>query len=107
MNEPFDGDDLPAFRATEAIREAVPALIALWGFSDSGKTYSALRLARGLVGVSLAAAVELSAPYRRRLPSLAIVVATVVATLAVRVPLLVTMAIGVPLSIAIAVRERP
>lgn len=48
MNEPFD--DLPAFKATEAIREAVPALIALWGFSDSGKTYSALRLARGLVG---------------------------------------------------------
>lgn len=49
-NEPFDGVDEPAFRVVEAVREAVPALIALWGFSDSGKTYSALRLARGLVG---------------------------------------------------------
>lgn len=51
MSEPFDdADDHPAFKAIEAIREAVPALIALWGFSDSGKTYSALRLARGLAG---------------------------------------------------------
>lgn len=51
-NDPFDGPpDAPAFRVIEAKREAVPALIALWGFSDSGKTYSALRLARGLVGV--------------------------------------------------------
>lgn len=50
-NDPFDGmEDAPAFKVTEAVREAVPALIALWGFSDSGKTYSALRLARGLVG---------------------------------------------------------
>lgn len=50
-NEPFDGiDDAPAFKVVEAVREAVPALIALWGFSDSGKTYSALRLARGLAG---------------------------------------------------------
>src|SRR3954470_5435151 len=50
-NDPFDGDDsAPAFQVVEAKREAVPALIALWGFSDSGKTYSALRLARGLVG---------------------------------------------------------
>lgn len=51
-NDPFDGmqDDAPAFKVIEAKREAVPALVALWGFSDSGKTYSALRLARGLVG---------------------------------------------------------
>lgn len=50
-SEPFDGmDDAPAFKVVEAVREAVPALIALWGFSDSGKTYSALRLSRGLVG---------------------------------------------------------
>jgi hypothetical protein len=50
-NDPFDGmDDAPAFKVAEAVREAVPALIGLWGFSDSGKTYSALRLARGLVG---------------------------------------------------------
>ena len=50
-NDPFDGaEEGPAFKAVEAVREAVPALIALWGFSDSGKTYSALRLARGLVG---------------------------------------------------------
>lgn len=48
--DPFDGIDAPAFNIAEAVREAVPALIALWGASDSGKTYSALRLARGLVG---------------------------------------------------------
>lgn len=49
--DPFNvADDAPAFRVVEAQREAVPALIALWGFSDSGKTFSALRLARGLVG---------------------------------------------------------
>lgn len=48
--QPFPDDDLPIFKVTEAVREAVPALIALWGFSDSGKTYSALRLGRGLVG---------------------------------------------------------
>jgi len=50
MNDPFDDTSGPVFEVTEAQREATPALIALWGFSDSGKTYSALRLARGLVG---------------------------------------------------------
>lgn len=51
MSGPFDDiDDVPAFQVAPAVREAVPALIALWGYSDSGKTYSALRLARGLVG---------------------------------------------------------
>lgn len=50
-SDPFQGmDDAPAFKVVEAQREAVPALVALWGFSDSGKTYSALRLARGLAG---------------------------------------------------------
>lgn len=50
-NDPFlNADDAPQFKVIEAQREAVPALIALWGFSDSGKTYSALRLARGLAG---------------------------------------------------------
>lgn len=50
-NDPFaEMDSAPTFQVIEAVREAVPALIALWGFSDSGKTYSALRLARGLVG---------------------------------------------------------
>lgn len=50
-NDPFDGQTAePAFRVVEAVREAVPSLTALWGFSDSGKTYSALRYARGLVG---------------------------------------------------------
>jgi len=51
MDNPFDtADDAPIFNVVEAQREQVPALIALWGFSDSGKTYSALTLARGLVG---------------------------------------------------------
>lgn len=51
-NNPFnDADDAQQFAVEdEAQREAVPALVSLWGFSDSGKTYSALRLARGLVG---------------------------------------------------------
>lgn len=50
-NDPFDGRmDEPAFRVVEAVREAVPSLTAFWGFSDSGKTYSALLYARGLVG---------------------------------------------------------
>lgn len=49
--DPFEtADDAPAFRVIESVREAVPALVALWGFSDSGKSFSALRLARGLVG---------------------------------------------------------
>jgi len=38
------------FIATEAKREAVPPLIALWGSSGCGKTLSALKLARGIVG---------------------------------------------------------
>jgi hypothetical protein len=38
------------FNATVAKREAVPALICLWGHTGCGKTYSALLLARGLVG---------------------------------------------------------
>lgn len=50
--DPFDGveNGAPTFKVSEAIREAVPALVALWGHSDAGKTYSALRLARGLAG---------------------------------------------------------
>ena len=38
------------FEIRPAIRKATPALIALWGESNTGKTYSALHLARGLVG---------------------------------------------------------
>lgn len=50
-DDPFYGaDNGPSFQVVEAVREAVPSLTALWGFSDSGKTYSALRYARGLVG---------------------------------------------------------
>lgn len=50
-DDPFSGPvDEPVFSVIEAVREAVPALIGLWGFSDSGKTYSALSLARGMVG---------------------------------------------------------
>lgn len=50
-NDPFDGhSNEAAFKVVEAVREAVPSLTAFWGFSDSGKTYSALRYARGLVG---------------------------------------------------------
>lgn len=37
-------------RIHKAIRKGTPALISLWGMSGSGKTYSALALARGLVG---------------------------------------------------------
>lgn len=50
MNEPFDQAEGPVFKVVKAELEQTPALIALWGFSDSGKTFSALRLARGLVG---------------------------------------------------------
>lgn len=39
-----------AFEIKPAQRTQQPALISLWGGSSSGKTYSALRLARGLVG---------------------------------------------------------
>jgi hypothetical protein len=38
------------FEIRPAVRKATPALIALWGESGTGKTYSALHLARGLVG---------------------------------------------------------
>lgn len=38
------------FEIKPAVRENVPALISLWGPSDTGKTVSALRIARGLVG---------------------------------------------------------
>lgn len=37
-------------KITKAVRSKQPALISLWGNSSSGKTYSALRLARGMVG---------------------------------------------------------
>jgi len=40
------------FQIIDAKREAVPPLIALWGMSGSGKTLSALYLARGIVGTS-------------------------------------------------------
>ncbi|MBF0400757.1 MAG: AAA family ATPase [Magnetococcales bacterium] len=39
-----------AFEIKPAVRVFQPVLISLWGGSSSGKTYSALRLARGLVG---------------------------------------------------------
>lgn len=38
------------FQIRPAVRKAIPALIGLWGPSNSGKTYSALLMARGLVG---------------------------------------------------------
>lgn len=38
------------FKLKTAKKEAIPALIGLWGASGSGKTYSAIVLARGLVG---------------------------------------------------------
>lgn len=38
------------FTITKAEKKAVPPLIALWGMSGSGKTMSALLLARGIVG---------------------------------------------------------
>lgn len=50
QDDPFGQTSGPSFQVTEAHRESIAALIALWGFSDSGKTFSALRLARGLVG---------------------------------------------------------
>ena len=39
-----------AFEIKPAVRTYQPVLISMWGGSSSGKTYSALRLARGLVG---------------------------------------------------------
>lgn len=38
------------FAITRAVRKGTPALIGLWGPSNSGKTYTALHIARGLVG---------------------------------------------------------
>lgn len=38
------------FQVKPAVREATPALIGLWGPSGGGKTFSALLMARGLVG---------------------------------------------------------
>ena len=38
------------FELVQAKKVAIPALIGLWGSSGSGKTYSAIVLARGLVG---------------------------------------------------------
>ena len=46
----YDDDQGPVFQAAPAVRQAVPALVSLWGYSSSGKTFSALALARGLVG---------------------------------------------------------
>lgn len=37
-------------KITKAIRKAIPAIICLYGKSGGGKTYSALKLAQGLVG---------------------------------------------------------
>ncbi|MBF0098226.1 MAG: AAA family ATPase [Magnetococcales bacterium] len=39
-----------SFQIKPAVRIFQPVLIGMWGGSSSGKTYSALRLARGLVG---------------------------------------------------------
>lgn len=50
MDDSFDQTGGARFDPVPAVRKQVPALVALWGLSDSGKTYSALRLARGLVG---------------------------------------------------------
>ncbi|AEP08925.1 AAA family ATPase [Micavibrio aeruginosavorus] len=41
-----------SFKIQESVREAVPPLISLWSKSGGGKTYSALLLARGMVGPS-------------------------------------------------------
>jgi hypothetical protein len=38
------------FQIQKAVRKGAPALIGLWGPSSSGKTYTALQIARGLVG---------------------------------------------------------
>ncbi len=39
-----------AFKIERAVRKKIPGLFMFWGPSASGKTYSALRFARGLVG---------------------------------------------------------
>lgn len=38
------------FQLKPAVREAIPPLVCMWGFSDGGKTLSMLRFARGYVG---------------------------------------------------------
>lgn len=38
------------FEVKAAVRKAIPPIVVLWGPSGGGKTYSALKLARGLVG---------------------------------------------------------
>lgn len=43
---------MPIITLSPAVRQGAPVLIALYGESGSGKTYSALKLARGLVGPS-------------------------------------------------------
>lgn len=55
MSDPRDdySNDSPApdiFEIKRAERQSVPALITLWGPSSGGKTYTALLMARGLVG---------------------------------------------------------
>ncbi|MBF0626292.1 MAG: hypothetical protein HQL82_16005 [Magnetococcales bacterium] len=47
---PAVGSGVNMFEIKKAERKHQPALIALWGGSSSGKTFSALRVARGLVG---------------------------------------------------------
>lgn len=42
--------DAPIFEIKKAVRRGVPSLIALWGPSNCGKTFTALHIARGLVG---------------------------------------------------------
>src|SRR3990167_6904142 len=49
-DEAFVNDTGPVFKIMPAVRKQIPGLFGFWGFSDSGKTYSALRFARGLVG---------------------------------------------------------
>lgn len=46
----FQQDSDYKFIMSDAKREAVPPLISLWGMSGSGKTLSALYMARGIVG---------------------------------------------------------
>jgi len=50
MNDYDQESEGPRFTITKAVRKSVPSLIALWGPSSAGKTYSALHIARGLVG---------------------------------------------------------
>ena len=45
-----DQSNVQPFVIKPAVRKGIPALISLWGPSFSGKTFTALQLARGLVG---------------------------------------------------------